>query len=98
MEIIKAGDSERISAIRVGPEDDSTMVFIPPDQDPEAETVELTLRYIGARVPIATKRFSIEGWLQLLEEMYYGLIQIGWQPEKAKQILPRGGCDGNIPG
>jgi hypothetical protein len=90
MEIIKAGDPERISAIRVGPEDDSTIIIIPPDRDLELETVELVLTRTGL-VPLTTIRFSLPDWLELTEKMYDGLINNDWPQDVARQILPRGG-------
>lgn len=99
MKILNTVDS-RIVAIIVESEEKSPMVMIPPDKDACEESVELEFEeFIGVVPFIYRAKFSLIKWLQLTEQMYQGLKQqAGWKEHEAKQILPRGWCNGDMQG
>ena len=59
-------------------------VVIPPDKDADEKLVELSLLN-GTKLKV-----SFQDWLDLNEQMYRGLRQVGWLPQDARQILPTG--------
>lgn len=59
-------------------------VVIPPDKDADEKLVELNLLN-GTKLKV-----SFQDWLDLNEQMYRGLRQVGWLPQDARQILPTG--------
>ena len=85
MKVLKEKDSQRTFFIMAG---DST-ISVPLDYDSKEIFGIFVLDRLPARVPISHVRFSLESWLQLTEEIYNKLIEIG-QPELASKILPRG--------
>ena len=95
MQLLKRGDNEKTYGIIVGEQDINSIVFIPADFDPEKLLGHFVLDHTPIGVPINQFGFSLRSWLELAERMHYRLIEIG-QPELARQILPRGGCNGDI--
>ncbi len=57
-------------------------VVIPPGKDPDEKLVELSL-------PNGTKlKISFREWMELNEQIYRGLRDVGWVPQDARQVLP----------
>ena len=96
MHILRGEDSERIIAIRIGPKDDCSII-IPTGFDPEEKIGCFVLDLTQIGVPINQFNFSLKSWLELVERMSKRLREIG-QPELARQILPRGGCNESFSG
>ena len=92
MEILRRGDNEKIYGIVVGEHDTSSIIFISADFDPEEILDHFVLDHTRIGVPTNQFGFSLRSWLKLAERIHGRLIEIG-QPELARQILPRGGCN-----
>ncbi len=65
-------------------------VVVPPHQD-ENQVFEINLPVSFANSPEERDwkySFTLAEWLQMNENMYRAMIQSGWKPEDARQILP----------
>lgn len=90
MEALTDETSGKIIGIMVGPEEDSSVIYIPSGFNIDRIFASIVWDKNRAQIPISEIRISLRTWLKLIEEVYKGLIQAN-QPELARQILSRGG-------
>lgn len=91
MKALRQQGSQEVFSITVG----DSIVFVPPGYNPGEIFGSFIWDRTQGEVPISQISISLMSWLRLTEKVYQKLIEIG-QPEIAKQILPRGGCNRNI--
>ena len=87
MKVLREKDSNKIFAITL---DDDSIIIIPPGQDPEEESIEITLDRTETGVRISGFRISLIKWLELTEQVRQELIKAGWKSITISQVLPRG--------
>jgi len=89
MKILEAESPRGNFVALVGPEEGNSTVLIPQGMDINKRIIEVTIDKTPIGVPISRFQLSLKDCLELIEQMYQGLIKAGW-PENARQILPRG--------
>lgn len=88
MRVLREVGSNKVFAITL--DDDDGIICIPADQDPEEETIKITLDRTEVGVPINQFIIPPIKCREIIKQMHQGLIKTGWKLGAAKEFLTKG--------